>query len=50
MSVAHRIIYMAINTIEVSEKGRTIKVLVADIDGRTVVVNGGWFKVASIRH
>ena len=40
---------MAINTIEISAKGRTLKVPVIDINGRAVVVNGSWFKVASVR-
>lgn len=40
---------MATQSIEISEKGRTISVPGAEVAGRTVIVSGHWFKVAAIR-
>jgi len=40
---------MAVNQVEIRVKGINTLVPSADIGGRTVIVNGGWVKTASIR-
>ncbi|HEX9045791.1 MAG TPA: hypothetical protein VF988_02090 [Verrucomicrobiae bacterium] len=40
---------MAINMVEIRVKGKNRLVPSADIDGRPVIVNGGWVKIARIR-
>ena len=40
---------MTVNSIEVSEKGKRIKVPAFDVSGTTIVVRGKWIKLASVR-
>jgi hypothetical protein len=40
---------MAVNQVEIRVKGKSTMVPSADIDGRTVIVKGGWVKTAAIR-
>lgn len=39
---------MAVNYVEIRVKGKNIRVPSVEIDGRTVIVKGGWVKTASI--
>jgi hypothetical protein len=40
---------MAVNMVEIRVKGKNTMVPSAEIDGRTVIIRGGWVKTASIR-
>ncbi|HEX3627767.1 MAG TPA: GNAT family N-acetyltransferase [Verrucomicrobiae bacterium] len=40
---------MAVTFVETRIKGKNTQVPAAEIDGRTVIVKGGWIKIASIR-
>ena len=40
---------MAVNHVEITSQGKRLRVPAAEIAGRTVIVTGNWFKIASVR-
>jgi len=46
---SNRIQTMAANSIEISVKGKWVRVPALDVNGRTIVVTGTWLKIAAVK-